>query len=365
MRLEAGLDYVHAPLPSRILAYLVDAFASGIILFLVERFLRTGLTELLGPNSFMGQSLGMSLLFMVGLGYWVVTPAMSGATPGKIIFHLRIVPVSDQPMRLDQVILREVVGHALHLASAGIGFLMALQDPKLRALNDRLSRTKVIQLTPPRPALYKVQDLRTIDDEGTLLTDEAQVVKFMARGSPAVTVEETSETTVQTVAVDAVDDAGQVETVEEVGTDQAEAAAGRPGVERVVEPATTEPEKVPEPKPSPPPRPAAAPIGDTLYARREGETARDRRLRAALGPTVEELAIALRRTAELVLEGTVAQKVLDRKRADFVESMKTVDLGESPNEAVKIVIELSREQLLLPGELQQIRDILRERLNSP
>jgi uncharacterized RDD family membrane protein YckC len=369
MRLEPGVDFVYAPLPARVLAYLLDVFASGVMMFLVNRFLRTALTEVLGAYSFMGQSLGMSLLFMVGLGYWVVTPAMSGATPGKIIFHLRIVPETDQPMRLVQVLLREVVGHALLLASAGIGFLIALQDPKMRALNDRLSRTRLIQLTPPRPVLYKVQDLRVIDDEGTLMTDEAKVVKFMARGSPAVTVAETPQATAEPAPVDAVDEAGLVQAADDAVVDAVGTVAEEPGTEPDTGPPVTEPVKEPAPAPGPatppPKRPAAAPIGETLYARREGETAQDRKLRAALGPTVEELAIALRRTADLVLEGSLAPKVLDRKRDDFVEKMRTIDLGESPDEAIKIIIELSREELLTPAELQQIRDILRGRLSNP
>ena len=75
-----------------------------------------------------------------------------------------------------------------------------------------------------------------------------------------------------------------------------------------------------------------------------------------------ELAEALRRTAELVRQGQLMQKVLDRKRQDFVGQMVRIDLNEAPAESIRIVVELGREGLLTRDQLETVRDILQKRL---
>ncbi|MFC1530563.1 hypothetical protein ACFL6R_07650, partial [Gemmatimonadota bacterium] len=102
----------------------------------------------------------------------------------------------------------------------------------------------------------------------------------------------------------------------------------------------------------------------SLYARPAAETAYERRLRAAQGPTVLDLAEALRRTAELVQQGQLMEKVLDRKRQDFLDQLGRIDLSASPAEAVRIIIELGREGVLTRDELIAARDILQKRLKE-
>jgi len=108
----------------------------------------------------------------------------------------------------------------------------------------------------------------------------------------------------------------------------------------------------------------AQPPVSSLYVRPAGETAQERKMRAARGPTIEELATALRRTAALVEEGQLMPKVMDRKREDFVDQIKTTDLGDSSVEAVKIIVALGKEGLLTREELEQVYDILRNRLGK-
>ncbi len=119
---------------------------------------------------------------------------------------------------------------------------------------------------------------------------------------------------------------------------------------------TTAVPAAPDVPPVPPPKTGS------LYARPATETAYERRQRAAKGPTVLDMAEALRRTAELVRQGQLMEKVLDRKRQEFLAQMERIDLSASPAEAVRIVIELGREGVLSRDELIAVRDILQKRL---
>ncbi len=95
-----------------------------------------------------------------------------------------------------------------------------------------------------------------------------------------------------------------------------------------------------------------------------GETAYERKLRAAKGPTVQELSSALRRTAEMVEEGELTQKVLDRKREDFVQKIRTADLSVPPDDSVREIVELGKSGLLTRKELAEVLEILRERMSG-
>ena len=344
LRLHPGADYVPAPLSARALAYLLDLVASVVITFSLNRAALLLLAGPMADGSFLARTFGLSTWFIGGLGYWLVVPMAIGSTPGKMLFHMRVVPERDRPLGPEQVILREIVGHALSIASLGIGFLIAARDDGARALHDRLAGTRLVQFTRPRPELYQVTDLRRADEAGTLHTD-----LLPAR--------------------------------EEHPDEGGRSAGAPPGPEvRDVDenPTRAGPEEAPSTPAGPSesaPSPSAArempSIGGegtgargpsrTLYRRPEGETAYERKQRAAKGPTLPVLAEALRNTAALVDAGQLMPKVLERKRAEFVEDVRTADLGTDPRAAVQTVVELGREGLLTREELTRLRDILRER----
>jgi len=316
LQIVEGIDFISAPLLSRILAYALDAVASMIILLSLHRFVGGWILNALGNDAFIGMTFNTSLWFIGSLGYWVVVPAVTGATPAKMLFQLRILSESPGPLTLLQVIQREILGHAASILFLGMGFLFTVsRDPKGRALNDRLAGTRLIQFTTPRPEFYRVQDLHADTIEGTWISYEAEG------------------------AEDPVDDV-QVELTTS-GVD--EDGAGP----------TPTPHSIP---------PVPPPTTGSLYARPSAETAFERKQRAARGPTVMELAEALRRTAELVRQGQLMQKVLDRKRQDFVVQMERIDLNEAPAESIRIVVELGREGLLTRDQLETVRDILQKRL---
>lgn len=88
------------------------------------------------------------LLFTLCFGYFTVFHFLSGQTPGKMIFRLKVESVSGAPIDFAQAFLRSV-GGLLSLLCAGIGFLFIFLTPEHRGWNDRLAGTRVIETGPP------------------------------------------------------------------------------------------------------------------------------------------------------------------------------------------------------------------------
>lgn len=281
--IEPGVDFIPAPLPARILAYILDLLASVVITLSLHRFVGGFLLNIFGHDSLFGLTLATSFWFIGSLGYWVVVPATTGATPGKMLFHLRIVSNNTKPLNFSQIILREVIGHAANVVTLGLGFLSATQNNEQRGLNDRIAGTRLIQFTSAHPELYKVQDL-CIREDGKIAAYEEQLIGVTG----SVTESEAPQQTTQ----------------------------------------------------------------DEIELRK----------RVALGPSLEELAATLRRTAVLVSEGQLMPKVLDRKREDFIEQIGRVDLGEKPEKVIETIVALGKEGLLTRENLEKALDVLRNRL---
>jgi len=341
--LEPGVDFVPAAPVTRLLAWLLDAAASVIITLALYRFLGGTLRQLLGFDSFLGRTLELSFVFMGVLGYWGVVPAVTGSTPGRMLFGLRIVPERDRPLGLEQVVLHEVLGPVLTVASAGLGFLTAFRDPQGRTLADRLAGVRTIQFTPSRNDLYRAQDLRTDLATGRLISE--------LLGSDMIPAAEPSPP--RTPASEASPSSASADTSAETAGPEAPGGAA---------PAASGARPTPVPPRLPPASPRA---GGTLYTRPEGETAYERRIRAAQGPGLAELAAALRNTVSLVEVGTIMPKVLERKRREFIEQMEKVHLGPDPQQAVRLLIALGRDHILSRDELQQVHAILKRRLTRP
>ena len=263
LQLKAGVDYQPAPILLRILAYAMDLVASVLITLALYRFVGLFLRSALSGNPFLANSFSQSMYFIGGFGYWVVVPLVTGSTPAKMLFHMRIIPEANIPIRPKQIILREIIGQILTVLTLGIGFLIALRDETRRGLNDRLARTRLVQFTSPHPELYRVQDLCIVDKDGTLQSRKA---------GESQSIEAFDSATIEPIEAF---DSATIEPVEAFDS------------------ATIEPvEEIPPP---------ADFLKDrSLYARQTDETAYERKMRAALGPTTQEFSSALRRTAEMV-----------------------------------------------------------------
>ncbi len=316
--LRRGEDWdIPQPL-ARILAWTMDAVASVVITLCLYRFVGGFLLNVFDHDSFLGLTLANSLWFIGGLGYWVITPAWSGATPAKMLFNLRIVPLAEAPLTPVQIVMREVLGHAAMIASAGLGFLAALRDPDGRGPNDRIAGTRLIQFTASRPELYRIQDLQAAPEEvDTYVSYTVQVL---------------------------------------------EAPPASPGAPEPAPPGA--PDSPPTPSSTHPQAAARSRPGESFYARQGAGTAWERKQQAALGPTVAEISEALHRTAGLVRDGQLMPKVLERKRTEFIEQLARVRLGDDPTAAVRAVVELGRAGILEREQLELARDILKKRLSK-
>ncbi len=84
-------------------------------------------------------------LVLVIAAYYVLNWLRSGQTLGMRAWHLRAVADSGKPVALKAALLRLVFG-LLAWAPAAIGVLWLYLDPERLALQDRLSKTRVIRL---------------------------------------------------------------------------------------------------------------------------------------------------------------------------------------------------------------------------
>ncbi len=80
----------------------------------------------------------------IALGYFAFFWTNYGATPGKMLFGLKIVTPEGGPISLGQAVGR-YFSMFLSGIVMGIGFLMAAWDDEKRALHDRLAETRVIR----------------------------------------------------------------------------------------------------------------------------------------------------------------------------------------------------------------------------
>ncbi|MBI4913831.1 MAG: FHA domain-containing protein [Acidobacteria bacterium] len=130
---------------TRLLAALIDAVPMVVIVIV---FLVLGFVVALIPGVGLIGSCGLSLIqFVVILGYaWYLMPlwiSKHGATPGKKIMKLRIVPENDPAGRLSfgQALVRQIC----HLLNFTIGYLLIFGAER-KAVHDMITKTIVIKV---------------------------------------------------------------------------------------------------------------------------------------------------------------------------------------------------------------------------
>lgn len=314
-----GREWV-TPLPiPRAMAWIMDALASIVITLSLHRGVWILTSRLMEDGAFMTRTFTLSTWFIGFLGYWVVVPTATGGMPGMIMNRLRIVSESGKPLGLTQVVLRQVIGFIANAGTLGLGLFQAFRDPHVRSLADRIAGTRLVQFTIPLPEVYRAQDL-VLDAERGILSSE---IWFPLGGDGTAGARESG---------------GDLE--DGVQREQPEMGAYGPG-----------------------PRPAG-PSRSTLYARPTGESAWERKQRAARGPGPSDLGEALRNTARLVADGSLMQKVLDRKVEEFKEAMQTVSLEEGNAHAVQVLLGLHRDGILTKDDLKDLHGILKARKQS-
>jgi len=145
--LQSYGDAVPAGFLVRAVALLVDgliASAAIVLLAFVSGFM---LGLLFGGNQASFEALVITLQIALVIGYSLYFLTQHGATPGKMLFGLRVVDTATggRPS-VGQALLRETVGRCLS-ALFFIGYLMVLARSDRRALHDMLAGTAVLCLS--------------------------------------------------------------------------------------------------------------------------------------------------------------------------------------------------------------------------
>lgn len=125
------------------------AFGDFIILFVIA----TALGLLIGsaPSQGVGFNFeGPAAVFAFGVGfaYYIVSEAVWGGSPAKLLLDMRVVREADgEKIGWQESVVRNLlrvvdIFPALYL----VGFILAVSSPKSQRLGDRIARTVVIRL---------------------------------------------------------------------------------------------------------------------------------------------------------------------------------------------------------------------------
>jgi len=127
----------------RVIALLIDSIIVGASGKLLSTLAGTMLPPGLISANF-GNFVGF---FLMPIVYWIILTLKFGATPGKKIMGLRIVPIDPQKTKLsfDQLFLREVIGRPISTLAFFIAVPMHAFRKDRRTIHDFISSTRVIQ----------------------------------------------------------------------------------------------------------------------------------------------------------------------------------------------------------------------------
>jgi uncharacterized RDD family membrane protein YckC len=143
-RVQVNVDGEVSSLSRRVAAGLTDhAILIGVDAVVLYSTLRmAGLTmgdwQLLPPVPM------LAFLLLLKLSYFGAFTAACGQTIGKMAAHIRVV-ADDAALDPARAIRRTLMA-AVSLITFGAGFIPALLDPDHRALHDRVTRTRVVEL---------------------------------------------------------------------------------------------------------------------------------------------------------------------------------------------------------------------------
>ena len=133
----------------RLLAFLVDDFIIIAIFLMMVPFVRLPLTQLMANLDQESITILSGLADLIGgsiiLLYLVLFTGLKGATPGKMVFGLKVVKVDGSPVDITTAVLREFVGKAVSIIVLYIGFIWVAFDAKKQGWHDKIAGTVVIK----------------------------------------------------------------------------------------------------------------------------------------------------------------------------------------------------------------------------
>lgn len=138
---------------SRLAAYVVDLLLMSTLLTLGSAAAAYLVAVVTGHQMDLERDrqlagVGFALWWMA---YFAGSWALTGSTPGMLVFGLRVVRPDGTPISVLSAVVRAAT-FPLSVALFGLGFLGILFDTKRRALHDFLAGTTVIYAPPLQPA---------------------------------------------------------------------------------------------------------------------------------------------------------------------------------------------------------------------
>lgn len=153
-RLREGMEYAtglrYASFGKRFVAKIIDNLILGAVnagISMVQVFVMALGGDKVHGGAFLGfQMLVMGFQYLIAAFYDTVFVGKLGATPGKLVFKLRVVTPEGEKVTYGRALGRHF-GEYLSKFTFGIGYLLAAFDkPQMRTLHDRVCHTRVIQL---------------------------------------------------------------------------------------------------------------------------------------------------------------------------------------------------------------------------
>jgi uncharacterized RDD family membrane protein YckC len=132
----------------RFVAYFIDGVILSILRYIVT--IPLGLEPFWNPRRMSGFEfstyfgIAPAISLAIGLAYYIYFWTQHGATPGKMIFGLKVVRPDGGPISTGQAVGR-YFAYILDSIIIFIGFMMAGWDDQKRALHDRLCDTRVVK----------------------------------------------------------------------------------------------------------------------------------------------------------------------------------------------------------------------------
>jgi uncharacterized RDD family membrane protein YckC len=114
------------------------AFIDVMVFAVAGLGILTGLQTVESPPLVYGLSWGIAAVYVFLFWLW------AGATPGKMLLRIKVVPVNGGDLTMKQVFLR-MLGYLLSVLTLGAGFILIAFDKDRRGLPDRLAGTLVVR----------------------------------------------------------------------------------------------------------------------------------------------------------------------------------------------------------------------------
>ncbi len=129
----------------RFAAYIIDSIANFIIGLITGAGVGLVYHGQNQTEMVIQQLIGAGIGMVLGIIYIVFFLGKFGATPGKMICHLKVVTAEGEPISYMRALGR-YFGYWLSSLICGIGFLMIGFDEQRRGLHDRVCGTRVIKV---------------------------------------------------------------------------------------------------------------------------------------------------------------------------------------------------------------------------